>query len=85
MPFEGIGRWDHFFQDKKDKDRDLDKGIEVDAFGAMDFGLSLFEPEPVAAPDAWGMEAPQFDDPFRTTEVPDVSGFPETCHWEDLL
>ena len=52
----------------------------MNAFGApTDFGLGSFQPDPLAAGDSWGMEAPQFDDPFRTAEFEDVAGFPETC------
>ena len=71
-------------EDKKDKDKEQDKGMDamdaMNAFGApTDFGLGSFQPDPLAAGDSWGMEAPQFDDPFRTAEFEDVAGFPETC------
>ncbi|CAL1145824.1 unnamed protein product [Cladocopium goreaui] len=72
-------------KDKKDKDKEQDKGMDamdamdaMNAFGApTDFGLGSFQPDPLAAGDSWGMEAPQFDDPFRTAEFEDVAGFPE--------
>ena len=42
--------------------------------GPMEFGLGAFEP----APDSWGTEAQQFDDPFRTSDVQDGLTFPVT-------
>ena len=48
----------------------------MDMFGTgpMEFGLGAFEP----APDSWGTEAQQFDDPFRTSDVQDGMTFPVT-------
>jgi len=61
-------------KDKKDKDKDKDlEGMDMFDTGPMEFGLGAFEP----APDSWGTEAQQFDDPFRTSDVQDGMTFPE--------